>query len=293
MMPAELIIEAPAKINLLLDVKGRRPDGYHELETVMHQIDLTDSLCLRRVSGRSVTLDCDAADLPVDDRNIATRAARLMYDRFSLTGGLEMALTKRIPVGAGLAGGSSDAAAVLKGINELYRLGLSTPELCRLGEELGSDVPFCVLGKTALARGRGEQLTPLGNMPEMVFLLVKPPFSLSTAEIFGAYDAARVGARPKLQAFLRRLEEGCGSLEIADALCNVLEVVSIEIKPEIKSLKHLCIEQGALGALMSGSGPTVFAIFDGMTSAQAAYERLRPTGLDLWLARSCRPEKDG
>lgn len=285
-MRTELIIEAPAKINLLLDVRGKRVDGYHELETVMHQIDLSDTLCLR--PAKKFELSCDGAELPCDESNLALQAAHLMYKSYGLPGGLEIELTKRIPVGAGLAGGSSDAAAVIRGVDQLFELGLETADLCRLGERIGSDVPFCVLGGTALARGRGEVLQPLPAGPELSMVLIKPPFSLSTAAVFDAFDARQVQEWPRLNAFLSIWQPGEDVARVAGALCNVLESVSLALQPEIGELKQLCLEHGALGALMSGSGPTVFALYGSRAEAQEALAGLSEPGYETWLVHSWR-----
>ena len=290
MLGDTLTITAPAKINLLLKVLGKRSDGYHELETVMHQIDLADTLYLRPADD--FALYCDDESLPLGEENLVQRAAREMFMRYDLPGGLEVRLEKRIPIGAGLAGGSSDAAAVIRGINQLYDLSLDTSTLCDIGAKIGSDVPFCVIGGTAVARGRGERLETLAEGPRLYLLLCKPGFSLATADVFGAFNFPEPTNSPDLAAFTAAWQS-LDIEEIAALLYNSLESASLELAPEIGELKALCWQEQPLGVLMSGSGPTIYAIFNEMATARQAYNRIYSYGYQTWLVRSWRSGKDG
>jgi len=253
--------KAPAKINLSLDVLGKRTDGYHELEMVMVMVDLADRLEMEELPRDAVILTSQAGFLPLDEKNLAFQAARLVKERFGVKKGVYIHLDKRIPVSAGLAGGSSDAAATLRGLNRLWNLGLSAEELRRLGEELGSDVPYCVTGGAALARGRGEILTPLPAPPPCWAVLVKPPFGVSTADVFGKLRLSQIRSRPRTQAMISAIEAG-DFRGICAALGNVLEEVTIPMHPMVGQIKDMMLRLGADGALMSGSGPTVFGLVE-------------------------------
>ncbi len=254
----QVVEAAHAKINLTLNVIRRREDGYHEVEMVMQSLELADIVRLRQVES-GIRLKTSSAQIPAGKDNLAWRAAQLMFGRFECTGGLEIQLEKRIPVAAGLAGGSTDAAAVMRGINRLWGLQQSTEALCELGARLGSDVPFCVRGGTALARGRGELLTGLPDCPPLWLVLVKPPLGVSTAEVYGNLRLDRIGERPDNEKMIEALaEKRPGS--IAAALGNVLEEVTVQMVPQVQGIKQELLRAGAVNAMMSGSGPTVFAI---------------------------------
>ncbi len=283
-MLEEIILEAPAKINLTLDVTGKRPDGYHELETVMHQISLADIIRLKpRREG--IALRTNSSAIPDGEDNLAYRAARLVLDQYPAAGGVEIHIDKKIPVGAGLAGGSTDAAAVILGLNRLYDMGLAEPALLEQGARIGSDVPFCMAGGTALARGRGEILTPLPvcHLPHLV--LVKPDFQISTGAVYGLLDLENMGSRPDTAAFLEAWGK-CDIISIACHMGNVLETVSIKKYPALEDIRQEMLDRGALGAVMSGSGPTMVGIFPDPKTAAAAGQWFMTRYQEVYLAAS-------
>ncbi|MBO4852533.1 MAG: 4-(cytidine 5'-diphospho)-2-C-methyl-D-erythritol kinase [Schwartzia sp.] len=261
-------IEANAKINLTLDILGVRPDGYHEVEMVMQSVGLFDTIrVVRRQSG--IDLQMDAPSLPTDETNLAWKAARLFLDVYKIQAGVAIEIEKRIPIAAGLAGGSTDAAGVLMGMNRLFEKGLSAQELCALGEKLGSDVPFCIEGGTMLATGRGEILRRLPDLPQLFVVLAKPPISVSTAWAYKTYDQVGVARHPDTKAMLAALDEG-NVEKIAGGLANVLEEVTMKAHAVVGDYKRALSENGALASLMSGSGPTVFALAQTRPDAERA-----------------------
>jgi 4-diphosphocytidyl-2-C-methyl-D-erythritol kinase len=269
----DISVKAPAKINLTLDVLHRREDGYHDLEMVMTTVDLADRIDLTETSS-GIGLESTSGFVPHDDRNLAYRAAALIKKRFGIQKGVHIHIHKHIPVAAGLAGGSSDAAAALKGLNRMWDLGLSVEELAALGLELGSDVPFCVTGGTAIARGRGEILTPLPSPPPCWVILAKPPHGVSTAEVFGALRLEDIRKRPDLDAMVEALQN-----QDFDGICrnlsNVLEEVTMPAYPQVRRLKERMIRFGGEGVLMSGSGPTVFGLVRRENTAKRVVNGLR------------------
>lgn len=283
-MKRKIIIEAPAKINLSLDVLGKRPDGYHEVEMVMQTIDLRDVVAIEETT-RDITVTTDRPDLPGGQSNIAYRAARMLADEFKIKRGVGIHIKKNIPVAAGLAGGSADAAAVITGLNHLWDLGMSGEQLEAMGASVGSDVPFCIKGGTALARGRGEILTELAGLPEMWFVLVKPPLEVSTAEIYSNFNPGQVTERPDTGAMIKAVHNrDTGS--IIKNLVNVLESVTLKRYPGVALIKRDVEEAGAIRALMSGSGPTVFGVAESRSDAEEIAERLRYSIKDLFIGVS-------
>ncbi|HHW03561.1 MAG TPA: 4-(cytidine 5'-diphospho)-2-C-methyl-D-erythritol kinase [Thermoanaerobacterales bacterium] len=269
----KLDIDARAKINITLDVLYRRPDGYHEVEMIMQSIALKDHLTLELMPGRAIEVCCDAAELANDETNLAYKAAKLMMDEFGLDAGVKITLRKNIPMSAGLAGGSADAAAVMIGMNELFDLKKSGEELMMLGKTIGADIPFCIHGGTAVARGIGEKLTPLKPMPQVALVLVKPPYSVSTKQVYSRLDVKDIRSRPDTAAMIRSItDEDVATM--ARGLCNVLEEVTFELYPELFSIKEELKKNGALGSLMSGSGPTIYGIFETRGAAQKAAARM-------------------
>ncbi|WP_312151191.1 4-(cytidine 5'-diphospho)-2-C-methyl-D-erythritol kinase, partial [Paenibacillus odorifer] len=200
--------KAPAKINLMLDVLHKRADGFHEVEMIMTMVDLADRLELSELPRDTIIISSQAGYIPLDEKNLAFQAARLIKDRYNVKSGVHIHLDKRIPVAAGLAGGSSDAAATLRGLNRLWRLGIPAQELQELGAELGSDVPFCVTGGTALATGRGEKLTPINNPPQCWVVLAKPPINVSTAEVYGRVRSNNIAVHPSARKMQQAIEAG-------------------------------------------------------------------------------------
>lgn len=273
-----LVLHAYAKINLGLDVIGKRPDGYHEVRMIMQTIKICDEVTLTRKKEPGIRLEMNPAILPVNAENLAYRAAALLMEEFQIREGVLITLKKVIPVAAGMAGGSSDAAAVLRGINTLFGLGLSDGELCRRGVRLGADIPYCIIGGTMLAEGIGEALTPLPKMPRTPLVIAKPAAGVSTGEVYRRLDAGKVLMHPDIDAVMEGLRRQSVKI-IAENLGNVLEAVTIPAHPEIAEIKDVMIEQGALGALMSGSGPTVFGLYESCEQAKRAKEALAQTQL--------------
>lgn len=274
-----LAIPAPAKINLTLKVLKKRPDGYHELETIMHKISLVDIIRLE-TAEKHIIINSNSSLIPADEKNLAYKAAALFLERTGVKAGVKIMVEKNIPVGAGLAGGSTDAAAVISGLNRLFDTGLSLAALQEMAAEIGSDVPFCLGGTTALARGRGELLTPLLKGPQLDLVLVVPGFQISTAEVYQNYKPHPQQQFDETAAFIKAWE-GYNINDAARCLKNDLESVSARKFTVINSIKEELRGLGAINAIMSGSGPAVFGIFaDQNQAAQAAgiidgkYERV-------------------
>ena len=257
---------ACAKINLGLDVLGRRADGYHEVRMLMQQVDLHDDLILQKREDGRISMECDKEDLPCDGTNLCVRAAELMRRQYGLSGGLHIELTKRIPLAAGLAGGSADAAAVMLGMAELFGLAQDDSEAMRrelmhLALQLGADIPYCLMGGTALAEGIGQILTPVRPaLREIPTLIVKPAASVSTGEVYRAFDSCTDCHHPDIDGLLDAVRREAYT-DICHLLGNILEDVTIPLHPEIRQLKNVLRDHGADAAMMSGSGPTVFALF--------------------------------
>ncbi|MBQ9562603.1 MAG: 4-(cytidine 5'-diphospho)-2-C-methyl-D-erythritol kinase [Lachnospiraceae bacterium] len=269
-----ITLRSMAKINLGLDVVRRRPDGYHDLRMIMQTVRLSDRITMEKTREDAVELSCSLPFLPADSRNLAWRAAALLRDEFDLREGVRIRLEKHIPVAAGLAGGSGNAAAVLFGMNRLFDLGLSDGQLRERGLTLGADVPYCLMRGTALAEGVGEILTPLPPLPDCTVLLVKPNISVSTGYVFTHLRLDETTVHPDIDGMRAAIE--AGSLPgVISRLGNVLETVTVPAYPEIAAIKASLTELGAEASLMSGSGPTVFGIFTEESRARAAADELR------------------
>lgn len=269
----EYRIKAYAKINLGLDVIRQMPNGYHEVKMVMQSIGLCDELTLKRVP-EGITLTTDHPELSCGEDNLVYRAVKLMFDTWHIPGGIHIHLQKNIPIAAGMAGGSTDAAAAMKGISRLFDLEVPLPRLMELGMSIGADVPYCILGGTALAEGMGEKLTPLTPAPDFYILVAKPDISVSTKYVYEHLDLAKIQRHPDIGGMVRSIESS--SLQgILDRMGNVLETVTIPAYPVIDTLKHRIRELGAINSLMSGSGPTVFGIFLSEQAAEFACEQLK------------------
>lgn len=283
-----------AKLNLTLDVLGKRGDGYHDLRMVMQSVSLCDQVTLTLGDGEGITLTTNWRFLPADRRNIAVGAAEAFARATGRTwNGLSIHLDKRIPVCAGTAGGSSDGAAVLRGLNRLCGTGLRQEELAKIGEQVGSDVPYCVLGGTMLAEGRGERLTALPPLPDCPIVMCKPGFAISTPELYQRLDAVRIRCRPDTAGVLRALEEK-DLPAVARQMYNVFEDVFPEPRAAvIREIRALLIEQGALGACLSGTGPTVFGIFERAREAEEAVRRARRNGWEAFCVRPVGPAGEG
>lgn len=254
----KLLVKAPAKINLSLDVLGKRQDGYHEVKMIMTTIDLADRLELTELSEDRIEIVSHNRYVPDDQRNLAYQAAKLLKERFQVKKGVSISIEKTIPVAAGLAGGSSDAAATLRGLNKLWNLGLKIDELAELGAEIGSDVSFCVYGGTAIATGRGEKIEHIKTPPSCWVILAKPHIGVSTADVYGNLQLNRV-THPDVERMVKSINSGDYE-GICDAVGNVLEDVTFNMHPEVARIKAQMKRFGADAVLMSGSGPTVFGL---------------------------------
>jgi 4-diphosphocytidyl-2-C-methyl-D-erythritol kinase len=282
-------LRAYAKINLGLDVTGTRENGYHEVRMIMQTVDLYDEIFLEKSDGREIICENSREDLPEDDGNLAVRAASLLIKQFDIPSGVKIRLKKNIPVAAGMAGGSSDAAAVLAGMNGLFGLNLSDEELARTAVRIGADVPYCLFGGTALAEGIGEILTPLPDLPDCPLVVAKPSVSISTKYVY--QNLASEGMKhPDIDGMKNAVRRG-DMPAVTERLGNVLESVSISAFPVIREVKDTMMEQGAKGALMSGSGPTVFGIFPDEAAAERAAEVLRRGRSDLEIVSVTQPVK--
>lgn len=270
----ELRLKALGKINLELDVVRKREDGYHEVRMIMQTVDMYDKLVLRKRSWPGIKVETNLFYLPTNENNLVYKAANLLMEEFGIRQGLYIGLHKFIPVAAGMAGGSSDAAAVLYGVNRLFGLGLSKQELMKRGVSIGADVPYCVMRGTALAEGIGEELSPLPPMPDCYILIAKPGISVSTKFVYENLHLETLETHPDIGKSIEALESG--SLEgLARSMGNVLESVTISQYPVIADIKERMKQSGAVNAMMSGSGPTVFGIFTEKEQAVRAAEILQ------------------
>lgn len=280
----EIIEKAPAKINLGLDALYKREDGYHELEMIMASIDLADHLTFTTIEEDVIQIETDNCFLPLDKRNHIYQAAIILKRKFGITKGVHVYMRKRIPVAAGLAGGSSDAAATLRGLNRLWDLGLTLEELAEVGAEIGSDVPFCVTGQTSLVTGRGEKIHPLEKVPQCWVILVKPRFSVSTGTIFSSLSFNSFD-HPDISALTKaiQMQDYQG---MVNAVGNALEPVTIKKHPIVQEIKDRMLKFGADAALMSGSGPTVFALCEKKSRALRVYNGLKGFCSEVYLVRT-------
>lgn len=273
----EMKLKARAKINLGLDVVRKREDGYHEVRMIMQMINLYDKITLRQIPEPEIRITTNLSYLPVNEDNLVYRAARILMDEFQVQQGLEIELKKYIPVAAGMAGGSSDAAAVMVGVNRMFHLGLSKKQLMERGVKIGADVPFCIMRGTALAEGIGEQLTTLPAMPHCSLVIAKPKIHVSTKFVYGNLKVDELKEHPDIDGQVQALRNN--DLEaLVSKMGNVLETVTIPAYPVIDSIKETMMRQGAMGAMMSGSGPTVFGIFEREEQAQEVCRLLKKEG---------------
>lgn len=278
-----LYVKAPAKINLTLDVLYKRPDQYHEVEMIMTTVDLSDRIGLEsREDGLIKIISADRF-VPDDERNFAYQAAKLLKDTYGIEQGVSITIEKEIPIAAGLAGGSSDAAATLRGLNELWNLELSLDDLAEHATKIGSDVAFCVYGGTALATGRGEKIEELPAPPPCWVVLAKPKIGVSTADVYGNLKIDEI-EHPNTMQMIRAIEEGNYDL-MCQSLGNVLETVTFKLHPEVITIKEQMQRFGADAVLMSGSGPTVFGLVDSETRVGRIYNGLRGFCEEVYVVR--------
>ncbi len=278
-----LYVKAPAKINLTLDVLYKRPDNFHEVEMVMTTVDLADRISLESREDGVIQIISTDNFVPNDHRNFAYQAARLIKDTYGIKQGVSITIEKEIPIAAGLAGGSSDAAATLKGLNELWNLGLSIDELAELGAKIGSDVSFCVYGGTALATGRGEIIKEIPAPPNCWVVLAKPKIGVSTAEVYGGLKVEGL-EHPNTKQMIQAIETKDYEL-LCSSLGNVLETVTFKLHPEVVMLKEQMKRFGADATLMSGSGPTVFGLVDSEARVSRIYNGLRGFCEEVYAVR--------
>lgn len=274
----EISLKALAKINLGLDVLGQREDGYHEVRMVMQSIHLYDRVEIKKTKSPQIHVQTNLYYLPVDENNLVYKAAALMKEEFKIREGVRITLQKFIPVAAGMAGGSSDAAAVLVGMNRMFHLGLKQNRLMELGLRLGADVPFCVMRGTALAEGIGEKLTALPPMPKCPVLIAKPAVSISTRQVYEQLKLTDSTQHPNIDGIIENMKSK-NLRGVAENMGNILETVSIRQYPVIREIKALMKENGAMNAIMSGSGPTVFGLYHSEKDIRGTYDALKQSGL--------------
>ncbi len=273
----EYSIKAYAKINLGLDVVKRLDNGYHEVKMIMQTVNIYDELTFEKTEGE-ISLTTDSGELPLDENNLIYKAARLMQDTYGIPRGVKVHLQKNIPIAAGMAGGSTDAAATMIAMKELFGLDVTKEELMKLGVKIGADVPYCIMGGTALAEGIGEKLTALTKAPNCYLLVAKPDINVSTKYVYEHLDAQGVKTHPDIDGMVDAIKQG--DLQgITKRMENVLETVTIPAHPIIATLKEEMLEAGAENSLMSGSGPTVFGIFTEKEKARTAYNKIKEAKL--------------
>lgn len=277
-------IKAYAKINISLDVVGKREDGYHLLEMIMQTIDLYDIVEVDKIQS-GIKLECNKYYVPVDERNIAYKAAALFKKTYNISDGVYINIVKNIPVCAGLAGGSTDAAAVLKIMNKIFDINVSDEELKKIAVKLGADVPYCINGGTALCKGIGEEITQLKSFKDKIVVVVKPNFGISTKEVYKEFNLEKVVFHPDTNKIIKAIEEDDLKI-VANNMKNLLENVSLKKNRTIINIKEDIRKNGCLGTMMSGSGPTVFAFFDDMFKAQLCYDYMKTKYTDVFITRT-------
>lgn len=281
----KLYMKAMGKINLSLDVVGKRPDGYHDLKMIMQTVELHDDVYISKADS-GISVMCDHSLVPEGESNIACKAAKALCEYTGINMGVHISINKNIPVAAGMAGGSSDAAAVLKGMNQLFSLGLNMDVLKEIGNKLGADVPYCLCGGTMLAEGTGNILTSLAPFNGVNLVLAKPKIEVSTAWVFKNYVNTDVKMRPDTDLLINAIKHG-NIKAVGENMANVLESVTIKAYPVIEEIKKELTAYGASGSLMSGSGPTVFGIFEDFGNAQKAYLKMSENcNLDCYLTKT-------
>jgi len=281
-----ITVKSRAKINLSLDVIGKRTDGYHEVQMIMQQVNLFDEIkVIENKDNNRITVTSNCDFIPKNNTNIAYKAAEIIKERFNIPYGINIHIQKNIPVAAGLAGGSSNAAGVLTALNKMWDLDLSTEELMDIGVKIGADVPFCILGSAALAEGIGERLTPINGLKNTWIVLAKPSISVSTAEVYRSLEMDKIIKRPETGKLIQAIEDQ-DLYTVSSEMINVLETVTERKHSVIRQLKGKMMEYNALGSMMSGSGPTVFGIFRNYKKAKAAYDNLLIINKQTYLTQT-------
>lgn len=278
-----LFEKAPAKINLSLDVLHKRGDGYHDVEMIMTTIDLADRVKLYAIEQDRVEVSLESRYVPSDERNLAYKAATAFKQKYGIATGVHINIEKVIPVSAGLGGGSADAAAVLRGLNRLWSLGIPLEELAELGASIGTDVPFCVYGNTAIATGRGEKIEPLTSPPACWVVLAKPDIGVSTRTIFQRINPEML-KHPNTKEIIHALSNKDFN-RMCSNIGNVLEEVTLKLYPEVQHIKEIMKQSGAPGVLMSGSGPTVYSLAESQSKAKRIYNGMRGFCQEVYLVR--------
>lgn len=279
-----MLIKAYAKINLSLDVVGKREDGYHTLQMIMQTIDLYDLINIKK-TDKGINISCNKQYIPTDERNLAYKAAELFMKTYNVCEGIDIYIKKYIPVAAGLAGGSTDAAAVLKAIRNMYRPDISDEKIMKLGLNIGADVPYCVVGGTALCEGIGEKIRKLNSFKNHILVVVKPAFGVSTKEVYKNLDINKIKRHPDTNLLISSIEAN-NLNSLARNMKNVLENVTLYKHVVLKDIKKEMINMGAQGTLMSGSGPTIFAFFSDMLKAQLCYDKMKKKYRETFITRT-------
>lgn len=277
-------IKAYAKVNISLDIVGKREDGYHLLEMIMQSIDLYDEIIIEK-QKEEITIKCNKPYVPTDERNLAYKAAKLFIEKYNIESGVNINIKKNIPVCAGLAGGSTDGAAVLKVLNSLFNINAPDEELMELGLKLGADVPYCIKGGTALCEGIGEKVTELKGFKDKIIVLVKPPFGVSTKSVYQEFNLEKAKNHPNTDLIIEAISNDDLRV-VCNNMKNLLENVTLKKHKILISIKEEMRYNGAMGTMMSGSGPTVFAFFDDMLKAQRCFEKMKEKYSDVFITRT-------
>lgn len=279
-----MILKAYAKINISLDVVGKRKDGYHLLKMIMQSIDLYDLMHFNKAC-KGINITCNKQYVPTDDRNIAYRVAKLFMDTYHIKAGIDIDIIKNIPVAAGLAGGSTDGAAVLNAMRKLFKIEIPDKELMDLGLQIGADIPYCIVGGTALCQGIGEDISNLKHFKNKILVLVKPNFGVSTKDVYKNFDSTKAYRHPHTEDLIRAMDND-DLKYVSNNMRNLLENVTLRKYPVLKEIKIEMIKYGALGAMMSGSGPTIFAFFEDMLTAQNCFLHMKESYEEVYITRT-------
>ena len=281
-------LKSRAKINLSIDVLGKREDGYHLVEMIMQTIDLYDVITIEEIKENKIVVTSDSSNIPLDKNNIVYKAAKLVKGKFGIQKGINIFIQKNIPIAAGMAGGSSNAAAVLIGLNEMWNLGLDIKQLREIGLDIGADVPFCLLGGACLASGIGEELTDIAGLPsEIDILICKPELFISTQDVYRGLEINNIENRPNNEKLLEMLKNK-DIVSVGKNMVNVLESVTSKKHSEIKHIEKIMIDNNALGSMMSGSGPTVFGLFENQEDAQRGKIELLKNYKQVYIVKASK-----
>lgn len=279
-----MLLKAYAKINISLDVVGKRDDGYHLLKMIMQSIDLYDLIHFNKAC-KGINITCNKQYVPTDERNIAYRVAKLFMDTYHVKAGIDIDIIKNIPVAAGLAGGSTDGATVLRGMRKLFKIEVSDKELMDLGVKIGADIPYCIVGGTALCEGIGEKVSSLKHFKDKILILVKPNFGVATKDVYKNFDLTKVYKHPHTEDLILAMDKD-DLKYVSNNMGNLLENVTLRKYSVLKAIKTQMIEYGALGSMMSGSGPTIFAFFEDMVTAQNCFEHMKESYEEVYITRT-------